>query len=155
MANKPMGMLNIGSDTYELVDIAGRQATSEVDDKVDGLSASNLPYSSTQSTKQAIDSKTQYTNTQTPFLSVGGTYQLTQEMLSCKILLFSPRRAGYAGSFFVFPEKISSGLYNYGICCFCTNTYYYTFTISNTGILTLAAKHPDLGDPNVDIVGLL
>ena len=62
MANKPMGMFNIGSDTYEVVDIAGRQATSAVDEKVDavdekvdGLSASNLPYSSTQSTKEKID----------------------------------------------------------------------------------------------------
>ena len=55
MANKPMGLFNVGSDTYELVDIAGRQATSEVDEKVDGLNASNLPYSSTQSVKQKID----------------------------------------------------------------------------------------------------
>lgn len=55
MANKTMGMMNVGSDTYELVDIAGRQATGAVDAKVDELSASNLPYSNGVSTKQKID----------------------------------------------------------------------------------------------------
>ena len=55
MANKPMGFLNIGSDSYEIVDAAGRQATQELSLTVSQLSASNLPYSSTKSTKQEID----------------------------------------------------------------------------------------------------
>lgn len=55
MANKPMGFLNIGSDNYETVDVAGRQATHELALTVSQLSASNLPYSSTQSTKEKID----------------------------------------------------------------------------------------------------
>lgn len=42
MANKPMGMLNIGSDTYELVDISGRQNTAEIALDVSQLSASVL-----------------------------------------------------------------------------------------------------------------
>ena len=62
MANKPMGMFNIGSDTYEVVDIAGRQATEAVDEKADEieltvsqLSASNLSYDNDTSIKQKID----------------------------------------------------------------------------------------------------
>ena len=55
MASKEMAYFNVGNDEFEIVDDAGRQATSAVDEKVDGLSASNLPYSSTQSTKQKID----------------------------------------------------------------------------------------------------
>ena len=64
MASKEMAYLNIGNDEFEIVDEAGRQATEAVDEKaeeieltVSQLSASNLPYSSTQSTKDAIDSK--------------------------------------------------------------------------------------------------
>ena len=55
MANKPMGFFNIGSDTYEVVDVTGRQSTQELALTVSQLSASNLPYSSTQSTKEKID----------------------------------------------------------------------------------------------------
>ena len=55
MANKPMGFLNIGSNNYEIVDVAGRQATQELSLTVSQLSASNLPYSSSKSTKEAID----------------------------------------------------------------------------------------------------
>lgn len=69
MASKEMAYFNVGNDEFEIVDDAGRQATSAVDEKVDavdekvdGLSASNLPYSSTQSTKQAIDEKVSFTN---------------------------------------------------------------------------------------------
>ena len=55
MANKPMGFLNIGSDDYELVDVTGRQNTANVAETVSELSASNIPYSSEQSTKDKID----------------------------------------------------------------------------------------------------
>ena len=50
-----MGIFNIGSDTYEVVDIAGRQNTANVASTVSGLNASNLPYSDTQSIGQKID----------------------------------------------------------------------------------------------------
>ena len=68
MASKEMAYFNVGNDEFEIVDDAGRQATSAVDEKVDavdekvdGLSASNLPYSDTQSTKQKIDEKASLT----------------------------------------------------------------------------------------------
>lgn len=56
MANKEMAYLNVGNDEFEIVDEAGRQATEAVDEKVDDLTADDIPYSSTQSTKDKIDS---------------------------------------------------------------------------------------------------
>lgn len=55
MASKEMAYFNVGNDEFEIVDEAGRQATAEVDEKVDDLTADNIPYSEGVSTKQKID----------------------------------------------------------------------------------------------------
>lgn len=92
MASKEMAYFNVGNDEFEIVDDAGRQATSAVDEKVDavdekvdGLSASNLPYSSTQSTKQAIDGKGD--NGYYPSLNItnnqGGTESNKAVLITC------------------------------------------------------------------------
>ena len=114
MANKLMGLLQVGDNLYELVDISGREATAAVDAKVDGLSASNISFDGTASglsstnTQNAIDEIIDRER----FIAIGGNYMAEAQTTGrIKITIPYYNRKGYNQALLSQTTNIYVGIY--------------------------------------------
>lgn len=83
-------------------------------------------------------------------LTLNGTYQIPSEILAKKLILIEFRRFGLGGSVVVPLIALTAGSFTSGIEIAASETCKWTFSISETGLITLKSRIGD-ADPWVDL----